>query len=164
MAVFCCCCCWFKIFIQMPMYKRRVDVEIENEEALSDEENSTWSRWRAVRSMCEESTRLGVILEMAADLPSEDEIERWLSEPIRALVVPTDLFLTNKAGFPVLSKQHQMFIYKFLRVYTNPFSICGEISNIIDSIISFIVNFLLLLVKLFKIISNMKYRNYYANL
>lgn len=90
---------------------------IENAPKLADDQdNSTWYRWRAIRSICEESQRLGLILEMSADLPSDDEIERWLSEPIRALVFSTDLFLTNKNGFPVISKAHQAVLNKFFRV------------------------------------------------
>jgi protein arginine N-methyltransferase 5 len=101
----------------MPMSKRTRDVEIINEESSGEEESSsTWYRWRAIRTLCEENARLGLILEMGADLPSDEEVTRWLSEPIKALVVPTELFLTNKSGFPVLSKAHQNFINKFLRV------------------------------------------------
>ncbi|RLU15326.1 hypothetical protein DMN91_012320 [Ooceraea biroi] len=40
-------------------------------------------------------------------------IDRWLGEPVRCLVLPTTLFLTNKKGYPVLSKAHQAIVKKF---------------------------------------------------
>ena len=35
------------------------------------------------------------------------EILRWLGEPIKTLLFHTSVFLTNKKGYPVLSKAHQ---------------------------------------------------------
>ena len=48
----------------------------------------------------------GVLLspEMTADLPSTSVQHRWMAEPIRAVIFPTNIFLTNRKGFPVLSK------------------------------------------------------------
>jgi len=51
-------------------------------------------------------------LELTTDLPDEQELDRWLGEPIKAVIAPTAIFLTNKAGFPVLSRPHQVFINK----------------------------------------------------
>lgn len=42
--------------------------------------------------------------EITEDLPSRDVLLRWLGEPIKAIVVPTSIFLTNKKGYPVLSR------------------------------------------------------------
>lgn len=100
----------------MSLSKKNSEIEIENEPLIEPNENSTWYWWKSLRTLCEESVRLAVILEITPDLPSDEEIERWLSEPVKALVIPTTLFLTNKTGFPVLSKPHQMFINKFLKV------------------------------------------------
>lgn len=73
-------------------------------------------RWNKFRSLCDYNKRLGVVLELTANLPPPQVIDRWLGEPVRALVVSTSLFLTNKKGYPVLAKMHQNIIRKFFRV------------------------------------------------
>ncbi|XP_068280746.1 protein arginine N-methyltransferase 5 [Nyctibius grandis] len=55
-------------------------------------------------------------LEVGADLPAGPALERWLGEPVRAAVLPTALFLTNKKGFPVLSRAHQRLVGRLLRL------------------------------------------------
>ena len=79
-------------------------------------EGGLWYRWNRFRTLCDSSRKIGVVLELTADLPSELEVERWTSEPVKALVVPTSIFLTNKKGFPVLSRAHQNVIRRFLKV------------------------------------------------
>ena len=92
------------------------NVQIENEEDTTGSV-STWHWWKKLRTLCEESSKLGVILEVTANISvTDDEIERWLSEPVKCLKLPTSLFLTNKHGFPVLSKAHQKFVCKFYKV------------------------------------------------
>lgn len=50
------------------------------------------------------------IVEMTADLPSVGVQRRWMAEPLRAVIFPTSIFLTNRKGFPVLSKvRHQTY-------------------------------------------------------
>ena len=41
------------------------------------------------------------------------QITRWIGEPVRCLVLPTTLFISNKKGFPVLGKGHQMLVKRF---------------------------------------------------
>ena len=75
--------------------------------------------WRKLRTMCEESPKLFLVLEITSDLPSDDEIDRWLSEPIKCIILPTRIFLTNKNGYPVLPKPHQRVLSQFLNVNVN---------------------------------------------
>lgn len=49
-------------------------------------------------------------------MPSDTVIDKWLGEPIKAAVLPTSIFLTNKKGFPVLSKAHQRIIFSLFKV------------------------------------------------
>jgi protein arginine N-methyltransferase 5 len=73
------------------------------------------------------------VLELTSDLPSDAEIARWLagaftlcvfvaaltavaSEPIKAVLLPASIFLTNRMGFPVLSKRHQAVVQKLFEV------------------------------------------------
>lgn len=54
-------------------------------------------------------------LEIGADVPSDTVIDKWLGEPIKAAVLPTSIFLTNKKGFPVLSKAHQRIVFSLFK-------------------------------------------------
>lgn len=75
-----------------------------------------WETWNKFRLMCDQNSRVQVALELSADLPATDqELERWFAEPVRAVVVPADIFLTNKQGFPVLSKRHKAFLLQLFR-------------------------------------------------
>lgn len=49
-------------------------------------------------------------------MPSDAVIDKWLGEPIKAAILPTSIFLTNKKGFPVLSKAHQRIIFRLFKV------------------------------------------------
>lgn len=48
-----------------------------------------------------------VPIEMTEDLPAREVLQRWRGEPIRAVIFPTSIFLTNKKGYPVLSKVNE---------------------------------------------------------
>lgn len=69
-----------------------------------------WEGWNALRQHGECHPRLSVALEVTADLPSPAAIARWAGEPIKAAVLPTSIFLTNRAGFPTLSRPHQQLV------------------------------------------------------
>lgn len=55
-------------------------------------------------------------IEVGADMPTNAVIDKWLGEPIKAAILPTRIFLTNKKGFPVLSKAHQQIIFRLFKV------------------------------------------------
>lgn len=55
-------------------------------------------------------------VEIGADMPSDEVVDKWLGEPIKAAILPTSIFLTNKKGFPVLSKAHQRIIFRLFKV------------------------------------------------
>ena len=74
----------------------------------------TWQWWDRFRTACEHNTLLGVMLELSSDVPEEEALARWMGEPVRALSVSTDVFLTNKMGQPVLSKAHQRIVKRFM--------------------------------------------------
>lgn len=93
----------------------------ENEEqndaadAVEETQGDTWNSWHSFRSIANFEKKLSLALELTADLPDSTVIERWLGEPVKCLIVPTHLFMTNKKGFPVLPKPHQMVIRQFFR-------------------------------------------------
>jgi protein arginine N-methyltransferase 5 len=74
-----------------------------------------WEWWNNLRVMCEHHHNLGVVLELTADMPDERILDQWLGEPIRAVVLPTSIFLSNKMGYPTLSKRHQIFLLRLFR-------------------------------------------------
>ncbi|KAG6610513.1 Protein arginine N-methyltransferase [Phytophthora cinnamomi] len=80
-----------------------METDDEEEEALTD----PWEVWDSLRARCEYHPKLHVALEITADLPSAEEIQRWLGEPVKAAIIPTDIFLTNRKGYPALSQRHQ---------------------------------------------------------
>lgn len=65
--------------------------------------------------MCEYHPKISVVLELTADLPSDEELARWLGEPVRAVIISTDIFLTNRKGYPTLSQRHQRFFIDLLQ-------------------------------------------------
>ncbi|KAL6261469.1 hypothetical protein P5V15_006559 [Pogonomyrmex californicus] len=104
--------CSYQVWIQVPMENPIRQAYSYRMEDCPAEENP-WEWWNAFRIICDYNKRLGVALIVSHDLPEEDEIDRWLGEPVRCLILPTTLFLTNKKGYPVLSKAHQALVKKF---------------------------------------------------
>ncbi|KAK9801379.1 hypothetical protein WJX73_003164 [Symbiochloris irregularis] len=72
-----------------------------------------WSRWNHVRSLCDHSTQVGVVLEVPASLPAPQHVRRWFAEPVKALLLPSSVFVTNRKGFPTLPKSHQALLLQF---------------------------------------------------
>ncbi|KAH9502616.1 Protein arginine N-methyltransferase 5 [Bulinus truncatus] len=107
-------------WVQIPLVSNSdsCDPVIEDIDANMDgsKYEDTWSWWNLFRSLCDSNKRLGVALELTADLPSQDVIDRWLSEPVKALIVSTSLFLTNHKGYPVLARPHQSVIRKMFKL------------------------------------------------
>ena len=81
-----------------------------------DEETDPWEWWDTIRCNADFEKRLNVALDLtsAESLPDEMALKRWLGEPIKALVISTAIFLTNKKGFPVLPRPVQMVMREFI--------------------------------------------------
>ena len=71
------------------------------------------------RNLSGHDRRIFVALELTEEVPNpedfEKEVARWVGEPVRAVIVPTRLFLTNKSGYPVLGTVHQNLLRAFFR-------------------------------------------------
>ncbi|CAN7990973.1 unnamed protein product [Ixodes hexagonus] len=80
------------------------------------DDQDPWEWWNQFRSICATDKHLGVALRLTASLPCKERLLRWFGEPVRCLVVPTTLFLTNKKGYPVLPKPHQEVIRLFFKL------------------------------------------------
>jgi len=70
----------------------------------------SWDDWQQLFALCERSNLLGAVLEVPADLPPPPLVKRWLGQPLKALLLPTHVFTTNKRGYPVLSHPHQELV------------------------------------------------------
>lgn len=77
-----------------------------------------WDNWNLIRNLCGHSHKLGVILQIESGL-DENELERWIAEPIRCLAFNPQTFLKNKHGFPVLPKFLQQFTFRYIKVIKN---------------------------------------------
>jgi type II protein arginine methyltransferase len=73
-----------------------------------------------LRTLAEYQSHIHPVLQFTSDLPCDADLERWFSEPIRAAIIPTSVFLTNRAGYPTLSRRHQQFLVKLFSVSTQP--------------------------------------------
>ena len=77
---------------------------------------TAWSCWNQLRRLCEQSVVIGVALELGLELPEDaNELRRWCGEPLRAVIIPTSAFMTNKKGYPALSRKHQAALALLMR-------------------------------------------------
>ncbi|CAH0546303.1 unnamed protein product [Brassicogethes aeneus] len=85
---------------------------------LADEKHESWQWWDDFRTYCHYDNRIGVVLEMPDinHMPTTAEVDRWIGEPVKALVVPASLFLLNQYNKPVLPKAHQELIKRFMTI------------------------------------------------
>uniref|UniRef100_A0A8C8J4F7 Protein arginine N-methyltransferase 5 n=1 Tax=Oncorhynchus tshawytscha TaxID=74940 RepID=A0A8C8J4F7_ONCTS len=67
-------------------------------------------------TLCDYNKRICLAIEVGANMPTNAVIDKWLGEPIKAAILPTRIFLTNKKGFPVLSKAHQQIIFRLFKL------------------------------------------------
>lgn len=101
------------IWARVPMVcNKMLRDHVDHEDNGDSEEswNETWFWWSKFHERLEWDKRVGVVLELSADLPSEDLLKRWLGEPVKAIIVPTSIFHNNKKGYPVLSRAHQQLV------------------------------------------------------
>ncbi|GAQ92994.1 Skb1 methyltransferase [Klebsormidium nitens] len=90
---------------------RHEDAAAQQREAVSGRRvNDSWEWWDHFRTLCEHHNQLSVALDCGSSLPSASALERWKGEPMRAVLLSSGAFLSNKRGFPCLSKRHQQFL------------------------------------------------------
>ena len=76
----------------------------------------TWKTWNKFRSLLgHTNTKVGIALELTSELPSDERLlDMWLAEPVRTLIIPAHVFVSNAKGHPVLTKPHQNFVKKLI--------------------------------------------------
>jgi protein arginine N-methyltransferase 5 len=84
-----------------------------------DTERDGWHLWDNFRQYCGHSHRLCVALELSSEIAEDGWnensllLKRWAAEPVKAILINTNLFVTNKAGYPVLNKALQQVLEFF---------------------------------------------------
>lgn len=98
--------CSYQVWIHLPMSLPQRNEGVEPED--------TWEWWNKFRCFCDYDKKVGLALELSNRLPEPHQLKRWLGEPVKCLIIPTKLFITNQRDFPVLSRAHQELIRQFL--------------------------------------------------
>lgn len=75
----------------------------------------TWLWWNNFRTYSDFDHKIFLTLELSTDIPSEEELKRWLGEPVSQLIIPTSIFIRNVQNFPVLTRAHQAVVSAFYR-------------------------------------------------
>ena len=103
---------WMRIPLVAPVDQIDDEMVFSNKGDMSEEkmERDTWKWWNKLRTLCDSQKKIGISLELSEDLPSSEVVARWCGEPVKSVIIPTSIFMTNKRGFPVLSRAHQVFI------------------------------------------------------
>ncbi|KAI1314326.1 hypothetical protein EDD11_002267 [Mortierella claussenii] len=99
--------CWFKVPCMDEHLEQNVAEELQG--------MKSWERWNSIRNMAGSESKLGVALEFSGSMPTDEILDRWLAEPVKAIILPEDIFLTNNKGYPVLSKRHQHVVRRFMK-------------------------------------------------
>lgn len=75
-----------------------------------------WSVWNQLRTLLGNSPLVGIALELTSVVPEDGEVlQRWIAEPIRALIIPSSVFRANSSGDPALPKFLKNFVSKLMR-------------------------------------------------
>lgn len=82
----------------------------QGHEVVHSTDDDPWEWWNALRQSCSHKANLGVVLDVGKTLPSDLDLVRWKGEPVRAISLHVDAFLSNRKGYPVLSRRHQGFL------------------------------------------------------
>jgi protein arginine N-methyltransferase 5 len=66
-----------------------------------------WKEWNYVRNVCDSHPKLHVILEVPVDLPDDPwDIQRWRSEPLKAILLSSDMFYLNTESQLTTTQKH----------------------------------------------------------
>lgn len=100
-----------QIWLRLPVLDLPAKVPLDPDASQYPGRNmEPWHVWNTVRTLCGEHPNLGIALQLTQDLPARGVLERWVAEPVRVVLLSTSSYVTNKVGYPVLSRRHQDFI------------------------------------------------------
>ena len=105
----------FQVWVQVPVMSASLD-KYEEIHGEQESKQNSWDWWNKFRLIANSNSKINLCLRIGEDLPSETEILRWIGEPMKTVSIATSMFLTNKKGYPVLSRQHQALIRRFIHL------------------------------------------------
>ena len=102
-----------QFYIRIPMI-----THFHSQENVSNiHDRDGWLLWDGLRQHIGDAGRYFVALELCEEcenIPTDSIgtafISRWCAEPVKLLIIPTQLFQTNSAGYPVLTKRMQQML------------------------------------------------------
>ncbi|KAH9865869.1 hypothetical protein J1614_009456 [Plenodomus biglobosus] len=127
---------YIALHVQLPMDGSRSSVDQDDladlarfarpefqvsKEAKNIDSWSSWEAWDTIRS---------ISLDLPRRLPSLALQSRWFSEPVRLLNIPASSFLINARQSFVLSKAHQAFIFRCMRLQRGPWLLLSDIGQL----------------------------------
>ena len=59
-------------------------------------DDDPWPWWDRLRNATGTESRLGVCLQVGADLPESRCLDRWMGEPIKCVLLSAEVFMSNK--------------------------------------------------------------------
>ncbi|KAK3861183.1 hypothetical protein Pcinc_032814 [Petrolisthes cinctipes] len=121
----------YQVWVRVPMQAPEESAgHYRSDKKVSEDgfEIDTWTWWNKFHSIANIQKKIGLMIEVSADLPDQSVVDRWLGEPIRCAVLPTSIWLTNKKGFPVLSRSHQLFVRSLNKLHAQ-FIISGPLRH-----------------------------------
>ena len=135
-----------------PFARQRFLQEEDSEQDARMDLFGTWEAWDMIRSICNYPSRLCVgkhqhlshhaILLVSMYLTSKKALSlpkvmpptpvqtRWYSEPVRLLTLDSKIFAKNAKGYPVLTRAHQSFINRMVRLRSVPWFLLCNVSQI----------------------------------
>lgn len=94
----------------------RKDIEVD---ASPAQNTDPWTAWNEFRMHADFHHQVRLALDLTADLPTEEELKRWIGEPIEYIIVSVSMFVQNSYHFPVLPQKYQQVIRRLLKVCRN---------------------------------------------
>lgn len=91
-----------------------------------------WNNWSQLSRICGYHHKLSIAIKISSKFSdlSELKLSRWISEPIRAIIIPTKLFYLDVNGLPCLRKKYnQILIFLFEKMSKMHIIFSGNASN-----------------------------------
>jgi hypothetical protein len=72
----------------------------------SERHSQQWNHYILLRQLLTSKLNVDLMLVLAADMPADMELHRWIGEHIDYVGISADCFTTNSKGHPVLASKH----------------------------------------------------------
>lgn len=103
--------------VHIPMTDPKAATQVWRRDKTEEEivGEDTWNWWNRFRMVADYNPKIKVALELSEDIPSDEQIQRWLGEPIECLIIPSNLFMRNRQNYPVLPKARLEVLQQFIQ-------------------------------------------------